>query len=660
MRPPGWHTTWTLVRLDLLRLLRDPSSIVSVVIALGLGASVGLWFDWVDPARAPSLGEAFSWFEEEPGTGKDRGPKSSRRVLCAPAETPRILVHGDLPPGVPLPGTPLTAEALEVDLELAVHPGDAPLFRSWVSDKADAQAVNTRIQAEHTLLLDCLRRWRTEQSELELEALGIRERFGSVVSVHTPEVRAHAHGVRSTLAQAWLHADRVAILLATMGSVLGLALLVDTVPRTRQSGWEETLAALGVSPAHSSVALWSLAVVYAWILQGLLVLGHLLASPWLGWHLTPFGALGAVSVVPTAVAVIHLALANATDLSGAFFRMMVPLVALLYAPALLLLALPHWASVLAPMGGSIAVLLASPDALPLPLHLAAAGASFAWAALGVAWTARRFETRLHGAYSIDPVVARHSEGRFEREALALLFVGMWALFIVPGATIHDATTRFVTGQVFGLLGGALLVVYALPIDLRNTLSLRRPSWSSLATGLLLPALSIPLLLGMLDLQTRTLPWLADLDLTRETAQDLEELTSVLGGSLPWVVPGICEEVFFRGALLGLLLGAGQAIPSRGRVGLALFLQAAAFGAIHSPALRILPTATFGLLLGLLVLRSRSLWPAVVAHMIHNLVLLHVIAEAGPVDIAGEVLLATGLLALPLVLWGARAPEAGRS
>ena len=660
MRPPAWHTTWTLLRLDLRRLVRDPTSILSVVIAVGLGASVGLWFDWVDPERAPSFGDAFFRSEDEPAPDKDAEAKLFRPSLCAPAETPRILVHGDLPPGVPLPGTAVSAEALEVDLELAVLPGESPLLRSWVSHRAPERQGKERIQAEHELLSACLRRWRTEQSELALESLGIRERFGSVVSVRTPEVDKRVHAFSRTLAQAWVHADRVAVLLAAMGSVLGLALLVDTVPRTRQSGWEETLAALGVSPAHSSVALWLLAVVYAWILQGLLTLGHLLVSPWLGWHLTPLGALGAVSVVPTAVAVVHIAVANATDLAGAAFRMMMPLVGLMYAPAVLLLALPHWAGVLVPMGASIPVLLASTDALPLSLHLAAAVASFGWAALGVAWTARRFEARLQGAYSLDPVVARHSEGRFGREALTLVLLGVWAMFIVPGAAIHDAITRFVTGQVFGLLGGALLVVYALPIDLRTTLSLRRPSRSSLATGLLLPALSIPLLLGMLDLQTRMLPWLVDLDLTRETAQDLQELSSAFGGSLPWLVPGICEEVFFRGALLGLLLGAGRALPSRGRVALALLLQAAAFGAIHSPALRILPTATLGLLLGLLVLRSRSLWPAVVAHMIHNLLLIHVLADAEPVDIAGEWLLAVGLLALPLVLWGTRASAGGRS
>ncbi|MBU0617461.1 MAG: CPBP family intramembrane metalloprotease, partial [Planctomycetes bacterium] len=77
-----------------------------------------------------------------------------------------------------------------------------------------------------------------------------------------------------------------------------------------------------------------------------------------------------------------------------------------------------------------------------------------------------------------------------------------------------------------------------------------------------------------------------------------------------IVPALCEELFFRGyALSGLR-------ASLGKTG-AVIVVAIAFGMTHYSAQRLVTTAVLGLLLGLLVVQYRSIWPAMIAHFMHN-------------------------------------------
>lgn len=73
---------------------------------------------------------------------------------------------------------------------------------------------------------------------------------------------------------------------------------------------------------------------------------------------------------------------------------------------------------------------------------------------------------------------------------------------------------------------------------------------------------------------------------------------------------VAEEAFFRGLVLQGL------VPRLGR-GWALFLSSAAFGLWHGHPGLMVPTFVAGLLLGAVTLATRSLWPAVGAHMLEN-------------------------------------------
>jgi len=79
-----------------------------------------------------------------------------------------------------------------------------------------------------------------------------------------------------------------------------------------------------------------------------------------------------------------------------------------------------------------------------------------------------------------------------------------------------------------------------------------------------------------------------------------------------IVPFI-EEFFFRGVLFGWLKEHVPVIP-------ALVLSALAFSAYHENLDYLLSLFVFGLVLGWVYLRTKSLWPAVIAHGTYNLVI----------------------------------------
>ena len=97
-------------------------------------------------------------------------------------------------------------------------------------------------------------------------------------------------------------------------------------------------------------------------------------------------------------------------------------------------------------------------------------------------------------------------------------------------------------------------------DVRRTLSLRLPSAHGLLGGVVLIAGAVPLvwLVGWLQTFVLPIPWELHEDLqdlvTAETTSRLLWLLLILA-----VTPAICEEIVFR----GVLLGGGRAGSSRG-------------------------------------------------------------------------------------------------
>lgn len=77
-----------------------------------------------------------------------------------------------------------------------------------------------------------------------------------------------------------------------------------------------------------------------------------------------------------------------------------------------------------------------------------------------------------------------------------------------------------------------------------------------------------------------------------------------------IVPPFCEEFLFRGLILGNLLPYGK--------GVAIVGSALLFGAMHQNFSQFLYTVAAGVLLGMLYVESRSIWPSTLVHMLQNL------------------------------------------
>ena len=76
-----------------------------------------------------------------------------------------------------------------------------------------------------------------------------------------------------------------------------------------------------------------------------------------------------------------------------------------------------------------------------------------------------------------------------------------------------------------------------------------------------------------------------------------------------VLPAFAEEFAFRGVVLGLLRPYGEAFAVIG--------SAFVFGAMHGNIVQIPFAFVIGLFLGYLVIRTGSIWPAIITHFVNN-------------------------------------------
>ena len=146
---------------------------------------------------------------------------------------------------------------------------------------------------------------------------------------------------------------------------------------------------------------------------------------------------------------------------------------------------------------------------------------------------------------------------------------------------------------------------------KDALALRLPTWQH-ALGALFVAPGIGWLASIaIQWQTKVLPFPRS---AAESASGLLEVVDELHPALLIfffaISPGICEELFFRGAILSSLR---RDLPPLKVV----LWQALLFGLVHLSIYRFLPTAILGGLLAMLTLRSRSLIPAILMHAAYN-------------------------------------------
>ncbi len=230
-------------------------------------------------------------------------------------------------------------------------------------------------------------------------------------------------------------------------------------------------------------------------------------------------------------------------------------------------------------------------------------------ALGTRLLARE-EVLYGGGQTAD----RRARGRFVPDVIGAFLVALLLLWFL-GQRVQgmDLLWGMVFTQVVLVAGVAVGTLVWLGQPLRSTMGLRPVGGMDLGLALV-AGLGAPGVSALVAAAQAPL-----LPTSGAFMEQLEQSMS-LDVALPVVVlvfallPALCEELLFRGALLGLLRRSLH--PA-----LACLLVGLLFGLLHLHVVRILPTGVLGVLLCVAALRSGSLWVPVVIHALHNGVLV---------------------------------------
>lgn len=260
------------------------------------------------------------------------------------------------------------------------------------------------------------------------------------------------------------------------------------------------------------------------------------------------------------------------------------------------------------------------------LALLVLGSTAVYAVAALAFAARSFgnEDVLFGAADeatpsgrgwLERLRARPS-GRVPDPRAAVLFVAVLAAVFFWGGIalqVSQGERGLLASEWLLLFVPAVLFVRLGGYDVRRTLSLRAPGPRALVGALLLIGGAAPVawLIGWLQTFFLPIPW--------EVLEGLEELVTADSPSrLVWlllllaVTPAVCEEIVFRGVLLG-----GTRRLATWRV---VLLNGVVFGAFHlsfETVIRFLPTAWLGIVITWAVLRTGSIWAGALMHLLNN-------------------------------------------
>lgn len=192
----------------------------------------------------------------------------------------------------------------------------------------------------------------------------------------------------------------------------------------------------------------------------------------------------------------------------------------------------------------------------------------------------------------------------------LYFYAQSSLLAPNAGGVRNLVTISLTQAVLFALPVVFLAWYA-RLNLRATFSLRPPRPRAILAALILVATVTPVSNLLQQIQYWRFP-------PSETLRALLEQQTSLFGDVPWwalvlvlaVVPGICEELLFRGFLTAGL----RRRLSEWKVVLAVGLL---FGLFHIYVEKIAIVSLMGVLLTFVCLRTGSIYPAILLHIANN-------------------------------------------
>ncbi|QDU40640.1 ABC-2 family transporter protein [Maioricimonas rarisocia] len=203
---------------------------------------------------------------------------------------------------------------------------------------------------------------------------------------------------------------------------------------------------------------------------------------------------------------------------------------------------------------------------------------------------------------------------------AFCFVIIMLLQFASFGVMRDAlvaeptSSRALTLQMMYLLATvaspAMLMAIMLTTDVRATLKLRWPSGRMWGAAIVLALTLQPLAIELLAHLRWFFPQLPPGAARMLEAMSDEDLPLWLPMLAFAVTPAICEELAFRGFIL-------SGLQRSGRTWLPIIMSSIAFGVVHMIPQQVFNAMLLGIVLGLLAIRSGSLWPGVLFHFIFN-------------------------------------------
>ncbi|NNF07850.1 MAG: CPBP family intramembrane metalloprotease [Candidatus Eisenbacteria bacterium] len=192
---------------------------------------------------------------------------------------------------------------------------------------------------------------------------------------------------------------------------------------------------------------------------------------------------------------------------------------------------------------------------------------------------------------------------------AMVLLGFF--YIGSPLQLQNVRLGLVITQILVIAGIPILALRMMRIDVVETLRLQNPGFAKPAFALLIwPAATLLAALAA-SLQGLVIEVPESYRAMMERLVASEMNGNILVAVLIFaVVPGICEEILFRGFVLRGLLG-------RMKPAQAIFWTAVVFGAFHFDIYRFVPTTVLGLILGWVTYKTGRLWPAMVIHIANN-------------------------------------------
>lgn len=590
----------SIVRLELLTIVRDRTTWIGL-----LGVTIATFA--VLPVR-----EQMMVVVEPPDL---TSPTTDSPATDTTEPLPPVHIDGQLPVGVVWPHPVVSESEATVVIEVVPDPPHKPVLRLHAEDRGDARTIRSELRGAMQ---------RERATWLERNDLRPARTIKTVGRPKSPELTELPE------------MSTPGTLVGTFAMLFAGAFALEAIPRRRASGLLEQLRCTR-TPMLTLVLGWLLSLLFASLAYSLVV-GLSLFGASMIWGLdSSWWPL--IHAFPNALLVGALSIRTslkAGDTQAATIRWfaVVGLILITGAASAYLLETP-WAAALIPLGGT---LLATTGLLGWWALLADAVA-LATTALVAWWCARLLQNEDDSG--ADPTLRRHARGNFVPEAITLAAIGVTAAVLPPVLPGPSLVLSMMLAFIGLMAVPALLAPAVLSLPRHVLIPLPRPKLLNLALAIPLTIGAVGLSVPVFSLTTAMLPPSIFVTMLERSMSHL--ISEPVGVIALGVLPGVCEELLFRGAVLGLLERSGN--RRLANVG-----QALLFGIAHGMAVRLPWTFVFGLVLGWIRQRTDSLWPTIVLHTLFNTTLgLVALSSFDPASLGAWawVALLPGLLFLPL-------------